>query len=178
MRRAVLHIGVWAVATAVAVAVSWFGVRSVLRGTAYGPPRALPLQAASTGPPPGISSAVHRPKPSSGPTTPHPAPSTPASAPPSPTASTKPTPTPAPTGTDPGTVHSYTLSGGQVVLDLGPTSASLVSATPDPTWKMQLWADQPGWLRVTFTSASGTTATTLLCTWNSHPPTVQTYEDD
>ncbi|WP_335977854.1 MULTISPECIES: hypothetical protein [Streptomycetaceae] len=172
MRRAVLHLGVWAVATSMAVAVSWFGVRSVLRSTAYGPPRALPLQPAATGSPPGISTAVHRPKPSTAP------PTSPTTRPrPTPTRSSTPTPTPTPTPTNPGTVHSYTLSGGQVVLSLTTTSASLVSATPNPTWTMQLWTDQPGWLRVTFTSASGTTAATLLATWNAHPPTVQTYED-
>ncbi|WP_328464425.1 hypothetical protein [Streptomyces sp. NBC_00448] len=158
MRRGALHVGVWAVATAVAVAMSWFGVRSVLRGTAYDPPRTLPIPAASSGPPPGISSAVHRPKP-----------------PPHPTTS-RPPASPRPTG-DPADVHSYTVAGGQVVLDLGPTSASLVSATPDPNWKMQLWTTQPGWLRVTFTSPSTSTASTLLCTWNGHPPTVQTYKD-
>jgi hypothetical protein len=83
------------------------------------------------------------------------------------------------TSADPGAgnVHGYTVAGGQVVLDLGAASASLVSATPNAGWKMQLWASQPGWLRVTFTSDSGTAASSVFCTWNGHPPTVQSYEN-
>ncbi|SEG79354.1 hypothetical protein SAMN05216223_111136 [Actinacidiphila yanglinensis] len=181
MRRGLLHVGVWAVATAVAVAVSWFGVRSVLRSTAYGPPRTVPIAVVSSGPPPGISSAVHRPKPSAHPTAPAggTAGTRPPSAPASPAPSSRtPSSSPSPSSAgDPGDVHSYTVAGGQVVLDLGATSASLVSATPQPGWRMQLWTDQPGWLRVTFTSANGSAASSVICTWNGHPPTVQAYED-
>ncbi len=161
-----LHGGVWIAATAIAVTLSWVGVRSVLRGTAYDPPRTLAIAAATR--PPAISSATHSPRPS---------PPPPASTAPKPPPGT---PHPAATSTSPGgtgDVHGYTVAGGQVVLSLGAHSASLVSATPLAGWKMQLWASQPGWLRVTFTSASGTAASSVMCTWNGHPPTVQTYED-
>jgi hypothetical protein len=174
VRRGLLHVGVWAVATAVAVAVSWLGVRSVLRGTAYGPPRTLPIPAASSGPPPGISTAVHRPKPSAPATTT--SPGGPGTHPPKAPSPSTPSPSSEPPG-DASDVHSYTVAGGQVVLDLAAKSASLVSATPDPDWRMQLWTAQPGWLRVTFTSASGSAASSVFCTWNGHPPTVQSYED-
>lgn len=169
MRRGFLHSGVWVVATVVAVTLSWVGVRSVLRGTAYDPPRTLPIAAATA--PPAISSATHSPKPSP-PRTSHPT-----------DAGTSPQPppgTPRPTTSAPATtgdVHSYTVSGGQVVLALEADSASLVSATPRAGWRMQLWASQPGWLRVTFTSASGTAASSVFCTWNGHPPEVQAYEN-
>jgi hypothetical protein len=74
-------------------------------------------------------------------------------------------------------VHSYTVDGGRVVLDLEPASASLVSATPNAGWRMQVWTAQQGWLRVTFTSADGAKASSVFATWNGHPPTVQAYED-
>jgi hypothetical protein len=72
-------------------------------------------------------------------------------------------------------VHGYTVSGGRVVLTMTATAASLVSATPDPDWKMQVW-NQTGWLRVTFTSSDGARSSTVLCSWNGHPPSVQTLE--
>jgi len=171
VRRGFLHVGVWALTTAAAVTLSWFGVRSVLRGTAYDPPRALPISTTS-GPPPQIS-ATHRPRPTT------PAPSrTPTRAPDSPVPPQRPPGTPkasAPADGGSGNVHAYTVGGGRVVLDLEASSASLVSATPNPGWQMQVWT-QEGWLRVTFTSASGTQASSVFCTWNGHPPTVQAFE--
>jgi hypothetical protein len=71
-------------------------------------------------------------------------------------------------------VHSYPVQGGRVTLDLGDTSASLVSATPEAGWQMKVWT-QTEWIRVDFTSSSGTTVSSVFCTWNGHPPTVQTY---
>ncbi|SDO05963.1 hypothetical protein SAMN05216259_107114 [Actinacidiphila guanduensis] len=168
-----MHSGVWALATAAATTLSWFGVRSVLHDTAYGPPRTLPIAVRTS--PPAISSATHSPKPKPPPKSPSvPHRSAPASATPStsaPPSASAPPPNPA------GDVHSYTTAGGQVVLDLGASSASLVSATPRPGWGMQVWTSQPGWLRVTFTSASGTAASSVFCTWNGHPPTVQAYDN-
>lgn len=166
---------VWAVATAASVTLSWFGVRSVLRGTAYDLPRALPITGVPTSsPPPAAPSPSHhrtpRPTPPAGPS-----PARTATRPPAhpagrtPSASATPSP-------DAGTVRAWTMAGGRVVLDLGPASASLVSATPNQGWQMRLWTSQPGWLRVTFTSASGSAASTVICAWNGHPPTVQAFE--
>ncbi|WP_329132254.1 hypothetical protein OG552_12515 [Streptomyces sp. NBC_01476] len=181
--RGLLHAVAWAVTTAAAVTLAWFGVHSVLRSTAYDLPRAMPI---ATTAPPEISDATSQPPPPS-PTHAHRPATTP---PPSPrTSSTTPPPPPVPPKTPPGTphptpsatgptgnVHSYTLNGGRVVLDLGPASASLVTATPAGDWKMQVWT-QDGWLRVTFTSADGTASSSLFCTWNGHPPTVESYEN-
>ncbi|MEV6012494.1 hypothetical protein AB0M29_37575 [Streptomyces sp. NPDC051976] len=178
VHRGLLHAAAWMLATAVAVTLSWFGVHSVLR-TAYDPPRALPVS--DLGPP--VASSTHRPKP---PETR--SPTSPATTPPSasPTRTTKaPLPPKRPPGTprstssassDTGNVHSYTVDGGRVALDLGPTSASLVSATPNPGWQMQVWT-QDGWLRVTFTQTSGGGSSSVFCTWNGHPPTVEAFED-
>ncbi len=71
-----------------------------------------------------------------------------------------------------GKVKAYTVTGGRVVFDLGTTSAELVSATPDAGWQMQVWK-QPYWIRVTFTKAGKEMS--VFCTWNGHPPLVETY---
>lgn len=77
--------------------------------------------------------------------------------------------------TDAGNIHSYAVDGGRVVLDLGTASATFVSATPDGGgWQMQVW-NQDGWIRVDFTAPAGNSTSTVFCTWNGHPPTVQTY---
>ncbi|MFG1805953.1 hypothetical protein [Streptomyces sp. NPDC049040] len=164
MHRGLLHTCVWALTTAAAATLSWFGVHSVLRGTAYDPPRALPVTA------PALASSTHRPQAAT--STPRPAAPAPA------TRAATPAPPPAPTTvaatTAPANVHGYTMRGGRVVLALGPSAATLVSATPNPGWKMQVWPED-GWLRVTFTSADA--ASTVFCTWNGHPPSVESYEE-
>lgn len=170
MGRGLLHVGAWVLATAVAVTLSWIGVRSVLRNTAYDPPRALPIPVGSQEP---TASATYRPSPTVTVTV-TPSPSTVPAAPRTHrlTVAVTSTTTPPPAT---GNVHSYTMDGGRVVLDLG-TSASLVSATPNEGWRMQVWT-QPQWLRVTFTSASGAAASSVICTWNGHAPSVQSYEN-
>jgi hypothetical protein len=65
------------------------------------------------------------------------------------------------------------VKGGQVVLSMDDTSASLVSATPADGYGVQVWTED-GWLRVDF--SAGDTTSTVIATWNGHPPTVQTYE--
>ncbi|MFF3251991.1 hypothetical protein ACFYWP_13520 [Actinacidiphila glaucinigra] len=175
MRKGLAHAGAWTLATSAAVALSWFGVHHVLAGTAYDPPRALPISEpvaekvpAPTRSPDGAASdraaggldggarATPRTSPSTAPARPR------GSATPARTSSA-----------DIGNVHGYTVEGGRVVLDLGETSATLVSATPDSGWEMKVWK-QPEWIRVDFVSA--TTTSSLFCTWNGHPPTVDTYK--
>lgn len=178
MRKGLAHAGAWTLATSAAVALSWFGVHHVLAGTAYDPPRALPISEpvsdkvpAPTQSPDG--GATHR---AAGPTATGPArtapamPRTPSTAPARPPGSATPATT---SSADTSNVHGYTVEGGRVVLDLGETSATLVSATPDSGWEMKVWK-QPEWIRVDFVSA--TTTSSLFCTWNGHPPTVDTYK--
>lgn len=50
--------GAWVVATGVAITLSWFGVETVLKGTGYDPPRAVPLPADPAAP---DASSTHRP---------------------------------------------------------------------------------------------------------------------
>ncbi|KOT89246.1 hypothetical protein ADK86_29730 [Streptomyces sp. NRRL F-5755] len=189
MHRGLVHTAAWTMATGAAVTLSWFGVHTVLAGTAYDPPRALPLSDHAPSAHPetdgGVSpraSSTHRPKPSGSPSA-------------RPGSSGKPTAPskesggsgsgsggkgtgsgPHPPGgnipaTTSGTVKSFDTAGGRVVLDMGTSSAELVSATPDSGWQMQVW-QQNEWIRVDFTGGTGRTS--VFCTWNGHPPLVQT----
>ncbi|NGO73579.1 hypothetical protein G5C65_35685, partial [Streptomyces sp. SB3404] len=74
-RARLVHVGAWVLATGAAVTLSWFGVHTVLAGTDYAPPRALPVSEAPPTVPAAEPSAraqpsadsTHRPKPSRSP---------------------------------------------------------------------------------------------------------------
>ncbi|MGW7491780.1 hypothetical protein [Streptomyces sp. NPDC054786] len=185
MQRGLVHAAAWTLATGAAVTLSWFGVHTVLSGTAYDAPRALPIsdQLASAkgrqddGAAPRVSS-THRPKPSRSPAhSQAPADGKP-SHPAGPSSSGTPrsrypdTTSPGGSASD-GRVKSYATAGGRVVFDMDGRSAELVSATPNSGWEMQVWK-QDGWIRVDF--SGGTSHTSVFCTWNGHPPTVQTSD--
>ncbi|WP_418961370.1 hypothetical protein [Streptomyces tritici] len=170
MRRGLVHVLAWSLATGAAVTLSWWGVHTVLAGTAYDPPLALPIPAAGSGSPTAdepdllASSTRHpeTPAPSKKPHRSAPAP------PPSPT----PTPMPRPSAPD-GRVKSYTVDGGRVVFALGETSAELVSATPSAGWQMQVWK-QPTWIRVTFTRDGREQS--VFAVWHDSAPRVELDE--
>ncbi|AXK36050.1 hypothetical protein DVA86_29045 [Streptomyces armeniacus] len=189
MRRSLLSAGAWTAATGVAVTLSWFAVHTMLAGTAYDPPRALPVSdsspssSASDGATPR-SSSTHRPKPpsASGPSSRKaetPARSSDAPGSGSDSGSRTPrdrqtrTESPSPPPTREGNVRSYSTEGGRVVFDLGEHSADLVSATPNPGWNMQVWKGD-AWIRVTFSTSSDSTS--VFCTWNGTPPKVERYD--
>jgi hypothetical protein len=164
MRRGLVHVLAWLLATGAAVTLSWWGVHTVMAGTAYDPPRALPIKAADV--------FTREPRAPATPTerTPEPKrrePGTPA-------ATRKPSPATTPSaGTAPaasGRVKSYDTDGGRAVFDLGKTSASLVSATPGAGWSMQVWKTE-SWIRVEF--ASGADRVSVFCTWHDGPPRVE-----
>jgi hypothetical protein len=176
MRQGIVHTFAWSLATGAAVTLSWWGVHSVMAGTAYDPPRAVPM--AAEPPPssvPSLVAATERPPP------PHPGtpeqPSSPASPSHGPSPSS-PAPPPKPLAKDPaappsappGDTKSYQVAGGRAVFELGADTASLVSATPEPGWQMHVWTEQ-GWIRVEFTRDDR--ADSVFCTWNGHPPAVQ-----
>ncbi|MDN3293756.1 hypothetical protein QWM81_06815 [Streptomyces ficellus] len=187
MRRGLVHALAWSLATGAAVTLSWWGVHTVMAGTAYDPPRALPL---ATDRP---AARVVEPQASS---TQRPASPTPSSPPsPRPSVSAAPggsrAPSPSREGTTAGEapavretpkapekagtgeVKSYTVDGGRVAFDIGASSAELVSATPAAGWQMQVWK-QPTYIRVTF-SRDGTEID-VFCTWHDHAPTVRIEE--
>ncbi|WP_231626933.1 hypothetical protein [Streptomyces apocyni] len=201
MRRALTHGAAWACATAAAVTLSWWGVHTVMSGTAYDRPRALPIaglpqddptegsrhgdddrpQSDSTRRPQesATASATERgtPPPKDDKSRATDRPSSGASAD---GASGRPSRTPdsgaSPSATataSTGTVKGYTAAGGRVVFDIGESSAELVSATPNSGWQMQVWK-QPKWIRVTFTR--GDREVSVFCTWHNHAPLVEIDE--
>lgn len=175
MRRGLAHAGAWTLATGAAVTLSWWGVHTVMSGTAYDPPLAVPL---TTQP---LSSSTHSALPPAPSATPSaspsatPSPSGPGSASPSPAKSSAP-PATAQTyrqGASNQDVKAYSVSGGRVVFGLGSSSAELVSATPAAGWRMQVWK-QDFWIRVTFTRDGREVS--VFCTWHDHPPLVETVD--
>ncbi len=190
----------WVGTTGAAVTLTWFGVGSVLRGTVYDPPRALPV----SGPPadhadagPDVSSTQRPPEPDDEPTGDGTAPESapPPDAPPGEGsadggerppgvtpdgeagAEEEPAP-PAPdageSGSGLGSVETVVTDGGRVAFDVGPDSADLVSATPAPGWEMQVWTEET-YIRVSF-SGEGRTVS-VFCIFNGHPPYLDQHEE-
>ena len=75
MRRGLVHVIAWLLATGAAVTLSWWGVHTVMAGTAYDAPRALPITAADASVRDGedgddgesLASSTSRPSPSPSP---------------------------------------------------------------------------------------------------------------
>ncbi|MFJ5234270.1 hypothetical protein ACIQBJ_30750 [Kitasatospora sp. NPDC088391] len=172
MRSGLVQLGAWTAATGAAVALSWLGVHAVLAATVFEQPtvaalpsvpssRTAPPTAPPTGGAPASTTAV-APAPSPDPT---PGAGTPSRSGPSTTAAAKKPSPPV------GTVQSYLLPGGRVALNLLPTEARLVSATPEVGWTVQTWQEDQ-WMRVVF-SKDGR-ASQVWVTWNTGRPVVQT----
>ena len=186
MQRGLVHAAAWTLATGAAVTLSWFGVHTVLSGTAYDAPRALPLsdQVASSkgrtddGATPRASS-THRPKPPS------------RSGPPAGDARPPTAPRPTPAGRPAARTVGPAPPGSSA-----PAPAARSRATPRRAagWSSTWAAAPPSWCRRRRTRAgrcrcgsrtagSGSTSprlrghTSVFCTWNGHPPTVQTSDD-
>ncbi|WP_373299575.1 hypothetical protein [Streptomyces poonensis] len=179
MRRGFVHVLAWLLATGAAVTLSWWGVHTVMSGTAYDPPRALPIAAGdATAQDSELGTATASPAPS--PSTEKPArnrastppPSSPSAPPPSPSSSSpaaeKPAPAAAPAAS--GQVEGYDTEGGRVVFSLAGTYATLVSATPAAGWSMQVWKTET-WIRVEF--VSGADRVSVFCTWHDTAPRVE-----
>jgi hypothetical protein len=168
MRRGLVHVLAWLLATGAAVTLSWWGVHTVMAGTAYDPPRALPVTAAGAtaqGSKP-LPSPTPDPSPSRRPSSTATAPAATPARPPSPT----PTRTASPSASASGQVKSYDTAGGRAVFELGTADATLVSATPGTGWSMQVWKTET-WIRVEFTR--GTDRVSVFCTWHDGPPHVE-----
>ncbi|WKV73815.1 hypothetical protein AW27_021285 [Streptomyces sp. PCS3-D2] len=176
MRRGLVHAAAWMLATGAAVTLCWWGVHTVMSGTAYDRPLAVPL----TGQP--LSSSTRRAQPEESPSgTPSGAPSQspgPTASPSAGSSADKPSQKPAASpgggqqegGRNAGEVRAYPVSGGRVTFSLGASSAELVSATPAAGWRMQVWK-QDFWIRVTFTRDGREVS--VFCTWHDHPPMVE-----
>lgn len=169
MRRGLVHVLAWSLATGAAVTLSWWGVHTVMAGTAYDPPRALPITAgdATTQESKPLASSTERAKPSKSPSS-----KAPESPEPSSTPSKSPgaSPSPSSSGASSGQVKSYDTEGGRAVFALDKTYATLVSATPASGWSMQVWKTET-WIRVEY--ASGADRVSVFCTWHDSAPRVQ-----
>jgi hypothetical protein len=196
MRRRLVHAVTWTLATGGAVLLAWFGVHTVMAGTAYDPPRTLPVSQSGGAPSSALpqASSTHRPKPPSS------SASSPLSAPasrPGGTSSpgrgahgggsgsgggggngrTSHSPSASESNSSPtqaGHVRGVGVTGGRAVFDMGQDSATLVSATPDSGWAMQVWK-APTWIRVTF--SQGETSNSVFCRWDDGTPRIETYAD-
>jgi hypothetical protein len=159
----------WAAGTAIAVTVAWLGAQVVLRDAVTGGQQAPVLGAVpSPSRPAGAPSPGSR---GSSASSGSPSPRAPGSVTPQPTPS-RPVTSPAP---GPGTVRSYALTGGQVTLLVATASVQLITATPAAGFTVQTWSSA-GWLRVDF--SEGSDVSSLIATWNSGAPTIQTFRDD
>ncbi|SPL90077.1 secreted protein [[Actinomadura] parvosata subsp. kistnae] len=128
MRRALRYAAIWCGATVVAVSVSWFGVRGVLREEFVDDVDVEPFLAQTI-------AAGARTKP---PATPKPTPArTPATKPP--VRSKTPAPTPS--------LKVMKVKGGEVAFTLGPEGCRLISATPAGGYTATI-ARADGWIRV------------------------------
>ncbi|MFJ7152763.1 hypothetical protein ACIQVT_32000 [Streptomyces sp. NPDC100445] len=172
MRNGLVHVLAWLLATGAAATLSWWGVHTVMAGTAYQPPRALTVAAADAATRSPRPAAPEPPAPSA---TRPPTSATASSGSPSATASATPPRTPAPaasaspTATASGRVKAYDTDGGRAVFDLGASDATLVSATPGAGWSMQVWRTTT-WIRVDF--ARGADRVSVFCAWHDGPPHV------
>ncbi len=172
MRRGLVHVLAWSLATGAAVTLSWWGVHTVMAGTVYDRPRALPITAAdaTTQESKPLASSTNRPTPSKGPSSPASPSPKPTAKPRTPTPSTAPPKNPSPSPATSGQVKSYDTDGGRVVFDIGASDASLVSATPGAGWSMQVWKTET-WIRVEF--SAGADRVSVFCTWHDGPPRVE-----
>ncbi|AZQ34967.1 hypothetical protein EJ357_16930 [Streptomyces cyaneochromogenes] len=172
MRRGLVHVLAWSLATGAAVTLSWWGVHTVMAGTVYDRPRALPITAAdaTTQESKPLASSTNRPTPSKGPSSSSDPSPKPTGTPRTPAPSKSPSQSPGPTSTASGQVKSYDTDGGRVVFDIGKSSATLVSATPGAGWSMQVWKTET-WIRVEF--SAGADRVSVFCTWHDGPPRVE-----
>ncbi|MEO3978909.1 hypothetical protein [Streptomyces sp. CAU 1734] len=198
MRRGLVHGVAWSMATGAAVTLTWWGVHTVMSGTAYNRPMALPINAPAADTPtsePSVS-ATHRERSTtaepgsktvsgtgggggggstapSGPT-PRPPDAPPGKSPEAPEQPADGGSPSAPVTAESGEMKAYTVEGGRAVFNMQEKTATLASATPNAGWQMHVW-NQEAQIRVTFTK-DGREAS-VFCTWNGGTPTVMFYEE-
>jgi hypothetical protein len=66
-------------------------------------------------------------------------------------------------------VRAYTLTGGNVTLEVTGDTAQLITAVPDAGYSVMTWSGTD-WLRIDF--SSGAQVSSLIASWYQHAPTV------
>lgn len=170
MRRAMSYVAPWAGVTALAVALSWLGVRGVVRGAvserSAPPPIAGPIIHSSPPVPTSVGSPTSRPSPPVGEDK-APKPSRSPKAPPGGHEKDSPAPEP------PDNVRSYATRGGRAAMSVEKDRVRLVSATPNPGYETRV-TQADGWLRVDFLNDERTSS--VIATWHDTDPAVKVYE--
>ncbi|TMR94389.1 hypothetical protein [Nonomuraea basaltis] len=130
MRRALRYAAIWCGATVIAVSVSWFGVRGVLRSEFVDDVAVEPFLAQTAA---ADVAAPEAKTPTREPRTPEPRRTT-----------KRPVPTPSSRG---GSLKVVTVKGGEVAFRIGSDGCRLVSATPVSGYTAKV-ARAEGWIRV------------------------------
>ncbi|WP_169950354.1 hypothetical protein [Microbispora sp. H11081] len=204
MRRTAGYLIAWCGATALAVGVSWLGVRDVLRSAILDEAPLAPVVAVAV--PLSASPAAPAPSPQDTPDgapsgKPSARPSSPASGRPSPSRApaavtpartlTAPAPRPAPSTRPPGpaepspvarprrtsggeSLHTFTLRGGRATVSVTSRDCRVVTATPNDGYEVRVW-EADQWLRIAF--LMDTHESSAFCVWNALPPRLDTYEN-
>ncbi len=159
------YVAPWAVVTALAVTLSWLGVRDVVRTAVSDRSAPVPVTGPVTHASPTVRPMTSPSRGEQSAETPKP-PAKPSAKP-----STK-TPAAAPS-VDLGDVRSYATRGGRAALALAPGKVVLVSATPEPGFETRV-SEAEGWLRLDFIGGKGTSS--VIATWYRQKPVVRTYE--
>jgi hypothetical protein len=162
------YVAPWAVVTALAVALSWLGVRDVVRGAisdrSSPPPVTGPVIHGSPTPPVSVGTAAARPSPRE-----------------KETASGTARPTPSErhehdVGGDrrrDGNVRSFSTRGGRAALAISDRRVQLVSATPNAGYETRVTKAE-GWLRVDFIDDHRTSS--VIASFYNQEPAVEVYE--
>jgi hypothetical protein len=170
----------WVSATALATGVSWVAIDNLVTTAALSQPLAAPARSQAAVTPSTPSVVTPTASPSAGPFSSK-QPKSPAVISPSRSSSSPssrkrvgtPTEPPQTAAAPDASAQGYTMKGGQVVLDLRPDSATLVSAVPAEGYKTEQWTTEY-WLRVDF--VKGDRRSSLIVSWYQHAPTVDQTE--
>jgi len=183
MRPAFRYCAGWACAALAATTVSWVAIRDVVATAAVGDPvpAGAVVAAAGAGPLPTGRAGFPTPTPTSVPSAslsprerirPAEDPTTAPGGRPADRSGDHPPGGPA--GPSPtGDYKGYVLTGGQVVVQLRPDSASLVTAVPASGYETQTWKTDT-WFRVDFVSDERRSS--IIVAWNGTPPTATVTE--
>ncbi|MFD9706243.1 hypothetical protein [Lentzea sp. NPDC059081] len=179
MRRSIGYLAAWAVVTAVAVGLSWFGIRSAMEPAPVADVGLAEPAGSTVLPMPTITS-LPPPEPEPGPSIGTPSVPPPTSTRPPVSRSSAPVP-PSSTDARPSTaqlpegewqadgsyVHAFHMRGGDVVARFLPTGVKALSATPADGWSVSV--EQPGGpLVVNFRTAAGRLSR-LEANWTNGP---------